>query len=70
MIFRCYRWLLRRWENFCLHGLLWFAKRLFPVIAAYIPDKETQDVEAVHMATCQRELNNSVRSYVDDLDEL
>ena len=50
-----------------LHGLLlWTAARLYKVILVHAPDDE---VTAVHFARSARDLNVSMRTYVEWLDE-
>jgi len=52
-------------EKFLHYTLLWVAARLYDVVLVHAPEDE---VTAVHFARSERDLNISVRTYIDWLD--
>jgi hypothetical protein len=58
--------LIRGWDAFRLKIFLTICTRMFGCVAVSAPDKKR--VRAIHFAVNQRELNLSVRDYVERLD--
>lgn len=58
---------LRRWyHDVVVSAFLWLGTRIYSTVLAKPEDNE---VKAVHFAENERELNISMRDYVDELDK-